>query len=102
IRNPQSAIPLSRLGQTEIEKLDQSVAARHHVFRLDVAVDDARRVRRLKGAGDLNGDRQAFAQLNPLVRYDFTQRTPLDKFGCDEMYVAFLSDLVDGNNVRMV
>src|SRR5262249_17244269 len=41
--------------QPEIQNFDEAVGPQHDVFRLDVAVNDARGVRHLKGAGGLNG-----------------------------------------------
>ena len=45
-------------GQSEVDHLDGAVAAVHHVFRLQIAVDDAVRVRCRQRPGDLAGDGQ--------------------------------------------
>jgi hypothetical protein len=95
-------IPLNRLGQPEIEQLDQPVAADHHVFRLDVAVDDAGRMRRRQGAGDLSGNAQSFGRLHFLSLDDFTQRPSLHEFRRDEMRVAFPPDVMYCDDVGMI
>ena len=51
----------NQLGEAEIEHLDRAVGADDHVGRLEVAVDDAARVRRDEGVRD--GDRNRSASL---------------------------------------
>ena len=45
-----------RLGDAEVGDLDPAAGAQQHVAGLDVAVDDAARVRRVERVGDLLGD----------------------------------------------
>ena len=47
---------MSAPGDAEVEDLDLSGRGQEHVARLDVAVDDPGRVRRLKGVGDRGHD----------------------------------------------
>ncbi len=43
-------------GQTEVENLDRAVVGEKHVLRLEIAVDDAARVRRGEAVGDRHRD----------------------------------------------
>src|SRR5262249_12552099 len=51
-------------------------------------------------AGHLNGDLQRIAQTEGTDF--FTQSLPFDKFRRDEMRMGFLSDFMNGNDVRMI
>ena len=53
------------LGQPEVEHLDGAVAADHHVGRLEVAMNDALRVRGAERVGHRDGDAQQLAQPQP-------------------------------------
>jgi hypothetical protein len=53
---------LDGLGEAEVEQLDPAVASETDVRRLEIAVQDARLVRRPEGQRDLLGHRQRLAQ----------------------------------------
>ena len=50
-----AAAILDELGEAEVEDLDQAALGAHQVRALDVAVDDAARVRLVERFGDLHG-----------------------------------------------
>ena len=89
-------------GQSEIEHFDQAVGPHHDVFGFDVAVDDAGFVRGGERLGDLFGDVQHVAHRHLAVFDLFAQRQALDEFGGDEMLLAGMADLIDGDDVRMI
>ena len=88
-------------SQPEIQHFHESVRAQHDVFGFDVAVNDARRVRRIQRIGDLHGDvqrvklRQGFAFDSPAQRFAF------DVVAGDVMNALMLADVVNRNDVRM-
>ena len=91
-----------QLGQTEVEDLHEAVLGDHHVFRLQVAMDDSLLVRRGEAVGDLRRDvqrpavrRRPAAQQRPQVR-------SLDVLHDDVRRAAVGADFVDGHDVRMV
>ena len=55
-----AGVALPRLGEPEIEDLDDPVVGELDVGRFEIAVDDARFVGRLERLGDLSRDRDRF------------------------------------------
>ena len=102
-RSVHNLITLRRkLRQAEIENLGLTPLRDKNIRWLNVAVHDSARVRRFESVGDLN------PQIEQLRRL---QRSPLDQmFQCrafqilhgDESQPAFLADVVNGANIRMV
>ena len=58
----RAACRVQRLGQAEVEHLDDAVGRDLHVGRLEIAVDDAALVRRLERLGDLPRDGQRLVE----------------------------------------
>ena len=74
-------------GQPEVDHLDGAIAAVHHVFRLQIAVNDAVLVRCRQRPGDLAGDGQDLADGQAPPPQGLAQRMPGHVFA-DEVQVA--------------
>ena len=90
------------LGQAEVEDLHEAVLGDHHVFRLQIAMDDSLLVRGGEAVGDLRGDvqdaavrRRPAAQQRPQVR-------SLDMLHDDVRRAAVGADFMDGDDVGMI
>src|SRR5215813_532360 len=97
-----SPTPHYQLGYAEIQDLEIAVRSDHHVFRLDVAVDDSRRVRDGQGVTDLSGDIERPSQFQRPAGHQLPQRPALDILGRDEMDARSHADFVNGDDVRVV
>ena len=89
-------------GQSEVEHLHVAVIAQHDVIGLDVAVDDAGRLGRGQRACHLREDVDDLADVESALRHPLAKRDAFHELGGDERMIVDLSDLVDGENVRMV
>src|SRR5882724_1772204 len=89
-------------GKTEVQDFYDTIPADHDVLWLHVAMDDARFVCRRQRVCDLNANLEHFIQPQLRARKMMAQRFALDVFSGNEMSGVGLSDLVDGENVRMV
>jgi hypothetical protein len=49
--------------QAEVQNLDQAAVGQHHVLRLQIAMKDAQRVRRLQAVGNLDAHRKHSCRL---------------------------------------
>src|SRR5678810_965244 len=88
-------------GQTEIEDLHITIAAEHDVFRLDIAMDDTRRVRRGQRTSDLTHQSGRFRwEQGPIG--DGAQSLAFDELHDDEGTPCMLTQFMDGANVGMV
>ncbi len=75
----------------------------HHVRRLDVAVDDARRVRELERLAQLAHDAHALLQVEALVRIEeVLELLALDELHDEVGNFVLLAEVVDLDDVRMV
>src|SRR4029453_9583312 len=90
------------LGEAEIENFHVAVRPDHDVFRLDVAMYDARGMRRSQCADDLRRYVEGLADRQFRPRHSPAQRGALDIFGCDEMPALGLADLENSDDVRVV
>ena len=90
------------LGQAEVEHLHVAVRPHHHVFRLDVAMDDCSRMRRHQRAGDLRRDRHGLTNRQSPAREPLSQRFALDEFGDDERAAVEIAEIVNHHDVRMI
>src|SRR5206468_3830990 len=92
---------LSQFCKAEIEDLDVAIAPDHDVLRLDVAMDDARGMRRCQRAAGLNCDFEDLRQLYSRIDV-LTQRLAIDKLSRDKTRTARRADLMNGKDVRMI
>ena len=72
------------------------------VRRLDVAVNDAGRVRRVQAIGDLDRQGKQSLCFNRLTRDHMLQRHALQEFHGDERSATLLADVVNRADVRMI
>ena len=88
--------------EAEVQDLQPPVARPHDVFRLQIAMDDAARVRFGEGARDLPGRPHDVGRRRPLRRCDLVaERGAVDEFGDDEQLVVDFLERVDGADARM-
>ena len=90
------------LGEPEIENFCRAAVDQKNVGGLDVAVDDAFGVRRIKAAGNLNADLQQFRQLDAALGDAVLESLALQQFHGDERTAFEFADVVNGADVRMV
>src|SRR5436309_11002626 len=90
------------LRQPEIENLCLPTVGNEYVAWFDVAMDNALRVCRLQGVGDLyRYMQQLFCFQRASVNLVF-QLPAFEQFHRDEMVAFILVDVVDSANVRMI
>ncbi len=89
-------------NEPEVAELGEALRGDQDVARLDVAVDEARGVGVLEGAGDLGGevDRLLLGET-PLLAEDLLERAALDVFHDEVAAAAALADLDRADDVRM-
>ena len=91
------------LRQAEVEDLDDPIGAEEHVLGLQVAVDDAARVRGGETARDLLGHIERLARRPGDPRSQcLAQRRAGQEFGGNERHAVTRAGVIDGDNVRMV
>ncbi len=103
---PPSVDPLpvlvgARARESEVEELGVAVRTHHDVVRLDVAMDDLRRVCDRQGFGHLPCDADDAGERQPL-RGELPQRRALDQLHRDVAVAADHAGLVDRDDVGMV
>ena len=89
------------LGQAEVENLHLPRLGDEDVRRLDVAMDDALRVRGAERFGDLHRQVEHGVELQ-LRRDALAKRLPLEQLHHDEGLAVVLFDVVNRADVRMV
>ena len=97
------AIPGRGFGQAEVGQLHAAVFFQHDVLRLDVAVDNAQRVRVRQAFSDARGDMQSFLQRQFAALLE--QLIDVVAFHVLHGYVvrlAGLAEVVHGNDGGMV
>ncbi len=90
------------LGQTEVEDLGRSARGHEDVRRLDVTVHDAFGMRRIEGFGYINADREQLLHLQRPIVDQMFQRLAFQILHDDVGLVAFLADVVNGADVRVI
>ena len=89
-------------GQAEVQNLQPPVARPHDVFRLQIAMDDAARVRGGEGGRNLPRRAHDLGRRRTLPRGDLvTERDPVDEFGDDEQIVVGFLERIDGADSRV-
>ena len=89
-------------GDSEVEHDDAPVRRAHHVLRLEVAVDDARGVRRRERLEHLEHHRNRIPRGERSARELSLYRLSLDKAGDDERLALLLDERAHGRDVRMI
>ena len=90
------------LGEAEVHDLGIAARRHHDVGGLDVAMEDAVRVRLAQGVDDLNGARQDLVQTERRPAQPRVERFALDVLHRDVLAAVGFADFVDGADVRMI
>src|SRR5262245_35046457 len=93
---------LGDLCNPKIEHFYIPVRPQHDVLWLDVAMNNPRFVRGSERARDLRRDVHCLVRRNWTFRYPLAQGGAFDELGGDVVSGVDLSDLVNGNDVRMI
>lgn len=93
---------LGELGQPEVEHFDQAVFGHHHVAGLQVAMDNAGRMRRRQRVGNLHRTFQRLVELHPPARGHLIERLAGDVLHGYEVDAVRLVNVVDGDDVRVI
>jgi hypothetical protein len=88
--------------QSEIEQLHVTIAAQHDVVRLHIAMDEACCFGGRECRGDLDRDLDRLGERRLTARHPLPQRDPVDELRGDEMLLANLPDIVNGEDIRMI
>jgi hypothetical protein len=100
-RRGSRAASNSRLPrQTEIQNLDSPLRRDHHIRRFQVAVDNARRMRRRHPVRKLHGDAVQFADRSP--QDALAQRLATDQLAGDVEPAVIQAEIVDRQDVGTV
>jgi hypothetical protein len=91
-----------QLGQTEIQNLCVPSFCYEDVGWLDVAVDDAFSVSRIKSFRNLNSEFQQFVNRHGLASDAVLQGLTIQKLHDDEWLAFVFANLVNGADIRMV
>ena len=95
-------MPLLDACETEVQDLQPPVARPHDVFRLEVAMNDAPRVRRGQRRGDLPRGAHDLGRRRTLAPGDFFAKgLAIDELGGDEQLAVEFFERVDGADSRM-
>jgi hypothetical protein len=89
-------------GQTEIKNLRAPIRPQHDVLRLEVAVDDALCMRGGESVGDLECDRAGVPNRDWSVGKRLPQSSPIDPLHRDPGDAVSVSDVVHGDDGRMI
>src|SRR5262249_13989313 len=92
----------NRFRQTEIENLDRAIRADFDVRRLQIAVDDALRVRAFKSVANLPHDRNNFVQRQGTPREPLRQVFAVNEFHGEGDATDLLFEAVDLRDMRMI
>ena len=91
-----------RLGQTEVEDLQLTVARHLDVGGFQVPVDNAFAVRRLEGFGNLNRQLQGLFNRNRAPGDALGKRISFHQFHDEEVSVVVFLESMNGRDVGMV
>ena len=89
-------------SQAEVENLHQAAVCQHHVLRLQVAVKDAQRVRRLQAVRNLNADGKNKLQTRGTARNEPVERLARHILHHDVAFVAALAYFINRADVGVL
>ncbi len=89
-------------GQAEIQHLGLVAVGHKNVGGLDIAMNNAFRVRRFQRVRDLDGQLEQHIHRESLLPDPQLERLPFEQLHGDEIAAIGLPDLVDGADIRMV
>ena len=94
------SLRLGELRKTEIEDLEYAVVLDNDVFRLQIPMYDAVAMSRRQAVGDLNRVADRLFELQ--ATDELPQRLARHVLHDDERHTLFFSNVVDGDDVRVV
>ncbi len=92
----------THLGKSEIQNLGVAAIGDEDIRRLDIAVDDALRMRHIEGVGNFNGEVLQILQFHRAARDGVFQRLAFQIFHGDEGGAILLADIMDRADVGMI
>jgi hypothetical protein len=96
------AARLCDLRQPEVENLGVPAFGNKNIRRLDVAMNDPFRMRRVERVGDFNRQEDDGFVLQRFSRDEMFQRGAIQKLHGNERLLTVLADLVDGANIGVI
>jgi hypothetical protein len=90
------------LGQAEVENLGVTTLGDKNIGGLNVAVNDATGVRGVESVGDLDAKGEDRLQFHRTACDQVLERRAVEEFHHQKGFAAFLADVVDRANVRMI
>src|SRR4029077_7747851 len=88
--------------QAKIQDLGMTALGRKNICRLNIAMHDPLRVRRIERIGNLDAERKQRLQLHRTVADAMFQRHAIEVLHDDERLAVLVTDVVDGADIRMV
>jgi hypothetical protein len=99
--NRVNALMISSASPSLKDSFSLSALGQEDVRGLDVAMDDALRVRRLQPVGNLNAQFENLIGSHRLARYPMAEGLALQQFHHEEGRAIMLADIVQGTDVRV-
>ena len=96
------ALTARELCQAEVQDLHVAVDTDHHVFGLQVAMDDAGLMRGGDGLGNLHGDGERVWGVEAAALEHGPQRDAVDELRGQELHLAVVADVVHGEDVGVI
>ena len=98
----QVAVFLDALGDAEIGNVRLASAIDQDVGGLQIAVQDAALMRVVNRAAHFGQQAHAFTRRSQEPRYFAREAVPLDELHAEEVAALMLTDLVNGNDIRVI
>jgi hypothetical protein len=92
---------LSHLGEAEVENRRVPASGDEDIGRLDVAVDDAVRMRGVERIGNLDGEIEKLLDRDPLTPGLIRQHLPIEQFHDEKVLSVALPDVIQRADVRV-
>ena len=96
------AFAIQKFRQAKVENLRLTRRRHHHVAGLDVAMNDAARVRRSQRVGDLDRDRKRAAQIQRPARDKLAHVLPVDELHRNKVDAADIVEIKNRADVWMI
>ena len=93
---------IQKFRQAKVENLRLTCGRHHHVAGLDVAMNDAARVRSSQRVGDLDSNRKRAAQIQGPARDKLTHVLPVDELHRNEVNPLNIVEIKNRADVRMI
>ena len=93
---------VEQFRQTKVEHFHLTCGSDHHVARLDVAMNDALRVRNGERIGHLNGDQQCAFEFERSAVDKLSDVLAVDVLHRDEVHAVHDVQIKDRADVRMI